>query len=284
MRSARATSATCPASRCRRRCASTTRLRRGARATRAGGLIVIATPMAALRGDAARVCRRARAVAVALQGLRGGQRPARPRDRAAAAARGRASACCRGRASRSRSRAASRPRWSPRAATPRWPSGRSPRCTATRCASTPRSDPVGVEVGGAVKNVMAIATGIARRPATLGLNARAALITRGAGRDDAARRRARRARRDLHGPVGPRRPGAHRHRRPVAQPPVGLRLARGEALARDPGRARAMSPKAWSARRWCWRARARSASRCRSPTWWSMCSKAGWRQRWRRRV
>ena len=47
-------------------------------------------------------------------------------------------------------------------------------------------DPIGVEVGGAVKNVLAIATGIAdgmRGPATggegLGLNARAALITRG---------------------------------------------------------------------------------------------------------
>ena len=40
------------------------------------------------------------------------------------------------------------------------------------------TDPVGVEVGGAVKNVMAIATGIADGM-QLGLNARAALITRG---------------------------------------------------------------------------------------------------------
>ena len=39
-------------------------------------------------------------------------------------------------------------------------------------------DPIGVEVGGAVKNVLAIATGIADGMA-LGLNARAALITRG---------------------------------------------------------------------------------------------------------
>ena len=39
-------------------------------------------------------------------------------------------------------------------------------------------DPVGVEVGGAVKNVLAIATGIADGM-RLGLNARAALITRG---------------------------------------------------------------------------------------------------------
>lgn len=49
------------------------------------------------------------------------------------------------------------------------------------------NDPVGVEVGGAVKNVMAIATGIAdgipnadpSLPPGLGLNARAALVTRG---------------------------------------------------------------------------------------------------------
>jgi glycerol-3-phosphate dehydrogenase (NAD(P)+) len=40
------------------------------------------------------------------------------------------------------------------------------------------SDPVGAEVGGAVKNVLAIATGIADGLA-LGLNARAALVTRG---------------------------------------------------------------------------------------------------------
>jgi glycerol-3-phosphate dehydrogenase (NAD(P)+) len=40
------------------------------------------------------------------------------------------------------------------------------------------SDPVGVEVGGAVKNVLAIATGIADGM-NLGLNARAALVTRG---------------------------------------------------------------------------------------------------------
>jgi glycerol-3-phosphate dehydrogenase (NAD(P)+) len=40
------------------------------------------------------------------------------------------------------------------------------------------TDPIGVEVGGAVKNVMAIATGLADGMA-LGLNARAALITRG---------------------------------------------------------------------------------------------------------
>lgn len=40
------------------------------------------------------------------------------------------------------------------------------------------ADPVGVEVGGAVKNVLAIATGIADG-LQLGLNARAALVTRG---------------------------------------------------------------------------------------------------------
>ncbi|HZV91950.1 MAG TPA: NAD(P)H-dependent glycerol-3-phosphate dehydrogenase, partial [Caldimonas sp.] len=40
------------------------------------------------------------------------------------------------------------------------------------------SDPIGVEVGGAVKNVLAIATGLADGM-RLGLNARAALVTRG---------------------------------------------------------------------------------------------------------
>ncbi|HET8870799.1 MAG TPA: NAD(P)H-dependent glycerol-3-phosphate dehydrogenase, partial [Aquabacterium sp.] len=40
------------------------------------------------------------------------------------------------------------------------------------------TDPIGVEVGGAVKNVLAIATGIVDGM-NLGLNARAALITRG---------------------------------------------------------------------------------------------------------
>jgi glycerol-3-phosphate dehydrogenase (NAD(P)+) len=40
------------------------------------------------------------------------------------------------------------------------------------------TDPIGVEVGGAVKNIMAIATGVIDGMA-LGLNARAALITRG---------------------------------------------------------------------------------------------------------
>ena len=40
------------------------------------------------------------------------------------------------------------------------------------------TDPIGVEVGGAVKNVLAIATGIADGM-NLGLNARAALVTRG---------------------------------------------------------------------------------------------------------
>ena len=48
----------------------------------------------------------------------------------------------------------------------------------TRLRVYASADPVGVEVGGAVKNVLAIATGIADGLG-LGLNARAALITRG---------------------------------------------------------------------------------------------------------
>jgi len=46
------------------------------------------------------------------------------------------------------------------------------------CSSDLNDDIVGVEVGGAVKNVLAIATGLADGLG-LGLNARAALITRG---------------------------------------------------------------------------------------------------------
>ena len=46
------------------------------------------------------------------------------------------------------------------------------------CASIASNDVIGVEVGGAVKNVMAIAAGICDGMG-LGQNARAALLTRG---------------------------------------------------------------------------------------------------------
>jgi glycerol-3-phosphate dehydrogenase (NAD(P)+) len=78
-------------------------------------------------------------------------------------------------------------------------------------------DLVGVEVGGAVKNVLAIATGLCDGLG-LGLNARAALITRGLAEMTRLGGPGR-AGADIHGPVGPGRPGAHRHGRPQPQPP-----------------------------------------------------------------
>jgi hypothetical protein len=118
------------------------------------------------------------------------------------------------------------------------------------------TDIVGVEVGGAVKNVMAIATGMLDGWLASGAARRAgAECARRAdharpGRDDAPGRGPGRPRRDLHGPVGPGRPGAHRHRRPVAQPQgrpaAGPGLALAEVLARW-----AMWPKASTPRaRW----------------------------------
>jgi glycerol-3-phosphate dehydrogenase (NAD(P)+) len=77
------------------------------------------------------------------------------------------------------------------------------------------SDPVGVEVGGAVKNVMAIATGIADG-LQLGLNARAALVTRGLAEMT--------------------RPRAHRDGRPVAQPARRPDAGGGPLAGRHPAR------------------------------------------------
>ena len=90
-------------------------------------------------------------------------------------------------------------------------------------------------------------------------------------RDDAPGPGARRARRDLHGPVGPGRPGAHHHRRSVAQPPGRPDAAGGRGAAATSSPSSATSPKAcWSAETCC-SARAASAWRCRSPRRWSAC-------------
>jgi protein-export chaperone SecB len=74
-----------------------------------------------------------------------------------------------------------------------------PRCTATTCGCTRPNDPIGVEVGGAVKNVLAIATGIADGM-QLGLNAARRARDARPRRDDAPGPGAGRERRDLHGP------------------------------------------------------------------------------------
>ena len=81
------------------------------------------------------------------------------------------------------------------------------------------TDIVGVEVGGAVKNVLAIGAGIADGMG-FGANTRIALITRGLvemtrlGVALGARRET------FMGLAGARRPRADLHRRPVAQPPL----------------------------------------------------------------
>ena len=223
-----------------------------------GGLIIVATPMAgARRRCCAALPADAPRRAVAVQGLPGRHRLARPRGRARGVlpdARGRRAV-----GPELRDRGGARPadgagRREP--AMPRCASRRSARCTRRRCASTPPSDPVGVEVGGAVKNVLAIATGIADGM-QLGLNARAALVTRGLAEMTRLGVALGARAGNLHGPVGPGRPGADDHRRPVAQPhgrpaawPKALPLAAILSRAGPCRRGRR------AARRWCCAARA----------------------------
>ena len=78
-------------------------------------------------------------------------------------------------------------------------------------------DVVGVEVGGAVKNVLAVATGLCDG-LSLGLNARAALITRGLAEMTRLGLALGCAGRNIHGLRGAGRSCADRHRRFVAQP------------------------------------------------------------------
>ena len=91
-------------------------------------------------------------------------------------------------------------------------------CAATSLRAYVSDDLTGVEVGGAVKNVLAIAAG-ASDGLGFGDNARAALITRGLAETGRLVRSARRQARDPDGARRPRRPGADLHRRPVAQSP-----------------------------------------------------------------
>ena len=95
------------------------------------------------------------------------------------------------------------------------------------------ADLVGVEIGGAVKNVMAIAAGISDGLG-LGYNARAALITRGLA--EIARLGAAMGgldRDDLR-PDRRGRPDPHRDRRPVAQPARRAGAGAGPAAREDP--------------------------------------------------
>ena len=134
------------------------------------------------------------------------------------------------------------------------------------------SDPVGVEVGGAVKNVMAIATGLCDG-LQAGLNARAALITRGLaemtrlGVALGARAETFMGLSGVGDLVLTATGELSRNRK------VGMRLAQDVPLAKC-WQNSAMSPRVCTARRWCCSARLPSVSRCRSPNAWRPCSTA----------
>ena len=106
-------------------------------------------------------------------------------------------------------------------------------------------DLAGVEMGGAVKNVLAIAAG-ASDGLGFGHNARAALITRGLAETGRLVRGAGRPARHADGPRRARRPRADLHRRPVAQPAGGPRARARRAARRDPCSGSATSPRAWA--------------------------------------
>ena len=92
-------------------------------------------------------------------------------------------------------------------------------------------DVVGVELGGAVKNVIAIAAGVSDGLGFGHNSARRADHPR-PRRDRAARRSTRRRPAHARGPRRHGRPGAHLHRRPVAQPH--RRPAARQAARRSP--------------------------------------------------
>lgn len=81
-------------------------------------------------------------------------------------------------------------------------------------------DVIGVELGGTIKNVLAIAAGITDGLG-FGANARAALITRGPGGNDASGAKPGRKPENPDGFVGRGRPGTHLYRRPVPEPSSG---------------------------------------------------------------
>ena len=96
-------------------------------------------------------------------------------------------------------------------------------------------DPIGAEIGGAVKNVLAIACGIVEGRG-LGDNARAALITRGLAEMIRLGVALGGQAGDADGPVRPRRPGADLHRHAVAQLLARHRARPGPQPGRGAGR------------------------------------------------
>ena len=124
-------------------------------------------------------------------------------------------------------------------------------------------DIVGVEVGGAVKNVLAIATGIADGLG-LGLNARAALITRGLAEMSRLGVTLGGRAETFTGLTGPRRSDPDRHRatcraiaRSACNSPRAVRSTTSSAAS-------VTWPKACVVRKRCWRSPALTQSRCRS--------------------
>ena len=134
-------------------------------------------------------------------------------------------------------------------------------------APTRKPDIVGVEVGGAVKNVIAIGSGIADGMG-FGANTRVALITRGLAEMMRLGVKLGAAARDLHGPRRSRRSRAHLHRRSIAQPAPGAgagprAVARGcAAQHRSSGRRRDGGGRGAQRRRSARASICRSAWRC----------------------
>ena len=243
------------------------RSRRGARRRRARRLRdAVARPARDRARGRGRTRARGVMLGVASKGIERGD--ARAHDATSSPRRcpGIPSSRSRGRASRPRSPRGSRRRSSPRRRR------RGAARLVQDALSTPtfrvytHDDVVGVELGGALKNVMAVATGIVEGLG-LGFNSRAALITRGPRRDDAAGRRARRPPVDLRRARRAGRPRAHVHRRAEPQS-RGRRRRSGqgatleEALAGKQTVAEGVRPR----RRARWRSRRARASRCRSST------------------
>ena len=131
-------------------------------------------------------------------------------------------------------------------------------------------DVVGVELGGAYKNVIAIAAGVVEGLG-LGHNALAGLVTRGLAEMTRLAVRAGRASRDAGRPERARRPGAHLYWRRQPQPRLGVELGQGRTLPDDPGRHADGGRRRQHADG---RARARArrpASNCPSPNRWTTC-------------
>ena len=124
-------------------------------------------------------------------------------------------------------------------------------------------DLAGVQVAGAVKNVLAVAAGIADGLG-FGANTRAALIARGLAEmvrlGEAAGGRAA----TFMGLAGTGRSRADLHRRPVAQPEVRARACTGGCRRRKRSLRWARSSKVSRPARGCWAWPAGSGSRCRS--------------------